>query len=161
MQALREANKNIREFLIVAMSDEANTMKQIDQIEQMLIRAEDRGIPRAIIDGYENRKMVLFAQLDKIATRKKRLNEECDRLFGFSEKKAKTSKDATPPTRLEIEINGDEVPSTITASRNSAPQEEKEDEESTHSSQDDDQDTYANLENPRAPTPLEDEEDNE
>ena len=102
MATLRDAKKNVRELLIVAMTDESNTLKQIEQLEKMIHTAEDHDHDDEV-DRYRKRKMALFDHLDDISARKKKLTAESDRLLGLS----------SPPK--EVNVSNEEA-SNITAS---------------------------------------------
>ena len=107
MAALRDANKNIRELLVVSMSDEANTLKQIEQNDEMLCSATKQNRANDMVNHLKQKKD-LYNWLEKIGERKRRLTEESDRLLGFVLTPVSVIVPATP-VPASVSLEGSEV----------------------------------------------------
>eukprot|EP00797_Seminavis_robusta_P010107 Sro1741_g294620.2 (528) ;mRNA; f:3968-5628 len=85
MSEYKMASRNVRDLLFHNNASESNCLTQLQQINSMLDRAEQRGDDREA-KLLEARKVRLFDQLDQLSKRKRELEDESDRLMKRNKK---------------------------------------------------------------------------
>ena len=103
---MRDEARNVRELLLIANQDEANALKQLEMMENMLNRAIDRDDDDRIQVLTEKQDKI-FQELENIGSHKRKLQQLSDRLLLSDQKRAVS---AVMVSRQE------EDASTITAS---------------------------------------------
>jgi hypothetical protein len=97
----REETKNVRELLALANSQEANTLSALKLTCQMLAEAGDDEREKRYL---KKRKLDLLGRLEELDARKRRLEEESDRLREEAARK-KTSGLVNPPEQVSISVD--------------------------------------------------------
>jgi hypothetical protein len=97
----REETKNVRELLALANSQEANTLSALKLMCNMLVEAADDDRERKYL---KKRKLDLLARLEELDGRKRRLEEESDRLREEATRK-KSFTIGNPPQQVSISVD--------------------------------------------------------